>query len=429
MHKKTITIVGSPAAATSSSLVEQALALWGAKRPECVQLSLDDIINDESLLLGSGVVWVILEQEQTPGLFALLAMLQERHVPAMITHPTLDRPAGALFDEGVVAAPLDTPPAALAAILRTQWAQAGVLTSLRAELHMLQAHHGGLCEQIGKIDEELRLAAQIQREYLPPSLPEVGKVEFKVFFRPAGYVSGDIYDVIRLDEHHVGFFVADAVGHGVPAALMTMYIKRCLHTKEFDPSQPGGYRIVPPDEALERLNRDMVQQHGNGKVRFATACYGVLNCDTLQLSVARAGHPFPLLLHTDGTTETLSPDGGMLGIFPDEKYELQTVALHSGDRLLLYSDGFEVAFAEAHPLEGKARLANMQYAHEFKRLANGPLDDGLDELITCLNHQAGSLNQRDDLTVVCIGVKAHSRMGKNGGAHTGENLTDGSAAA
>ena len=57
-------------------------------------------------------------------------------------------------------------------------------------------------------------------------------MHFHTLFRPAGYVSGDLYDVARLDERRIGFYVADAVGHGMPAALLTMFIKHALVTKE-----------------------------------------------------------------------------------------------------------------------------------------------------------------------------------------------------
>ena len=100
---------------------------------------------------------------------------------------------------------------------------------------------------------------------------------------------------MRLDQDHVGFFLADAAGHGVPAALMTMYIKRALHAKEEDEHLPNGYRIVPANEAIGRLNDDMVRQQ-TGKTGLATACYGVCNCRTLEMTLARAGHPFPMLL-------------------------------------------------------------------------------------------------------------------------------------
>src|SRR5947207_11229487 len=99
-----------------------------------------------------------------------------------------------------------------------------------------------------RLDEELRLAARVQQDFLPKSLPSVGDVRFQYLFRPAGHVSGDLYDVMRLDETHVGFYMADAVGHGMPAALLTMFLKQALTTKEIF---PGGYRLLPPNHHAE----------------------------------------------------------------------------------------------------------------------------------------------------------------------------------
>jgi hypothetical protein len=113
---------------------------------------------------------------------------------------------------------------------------------LRAELSLSQRCSGGLEGEILRMHEELQLAAMIQRELLPRELPEVHGVTFGTLWRPANYVSGDIFDVCRLDEDHVGVFLTDAVGHGVPAALMTMVISRSLMMRE-----PVGdsYRISP----------------------------------------------------------------------------------------------------------------------------------------------------------------------------------------
>ncbi len=115
------------------------------------------------------------------------------------------------------------------------------IDALRGELDQHHRRDRALHGQMDRLDEEMRLAARLQRDFLPKTLPEVGRVRFRALFRPAGYVSGDLYDVQRLDEDHVGFYLADAVGHGMPAALLTMFLKRALTTKEIT---PGGYRLL-----------------------------------------------------------------------------------------------------------------------------------------------------------------------------------------
>src|SRR4051812_15350216 len=191
-----------------------------------------------------------------------------------------------------------------------------------------------------RLDEELRLAARIQQDFLPKLLPQVGPVHFHTLFRPAGYVSGDLYDVIRLDENHVGFFICDAVGHGMPAALLTMFIKRALVTKEILPS---GYRLLAPPETLAVLNQSLVDQNLS-QATYATALYGIINTQTLEVTFSKGGHPSPALLRGDGRMEFPDAVGALLGIFPDEQFAVTKLQLSPGDRLFIYSDGVEVGF-------------------------------------------------------------------------------------
>jgi phosphoserine phosphatase RsbU/P len=192
-----------------------------------------------------------------------------------------------------------------------------------------------------RLDEELRLAARLQQDFLPKSLPQVGPVRFHTLFRPAGYVSGDLYDVMRLDECHVGFYMADAVGHGMPAALLTMFLKNALATKQII---PGGYRLVAPSETMEKLNATLVAQNLS-HATFATAIYGVIDTRTLELTFSRGGHPAPLLMRGE-ELQTLQVEGSLLGIFPEEKFSQTTVQLQPNDRLIVFSDGMEGAFTD-----------------------------------------------------------------------------------
>src|SRR5438445_131724 len=137
--------------------------------------------------------------------------------------------------------------------------------SALADLRRLLAGGGSEVNRINKrlqqayqqIDQELELAQRIQASFLPQTLPQVPHVRFAVHYLLCGRVGGDFYDVFRLDERHVGFYVADAMGHGVPASLLTIFVKKGVKTKEVFGRQ---YRLVPPGEVLQRLNKDMIDQ-------------------------------------------------------------------------------------------------------------------------------------------------------------------------
>jgi len=402
--------------------VTKVLSHWcGDDRPRVECASLDEVLADPSMLASVEAAWLLLDRPAAGQLFEIVGELQERQVPTLLTRPNGSERLGQPHQEGVIACPPGTDPAQACVVLQTLIGQAPVVATLRRERRLLQAQNVGLCEQIGKLDEELRMAAQLQREFLPHELPEIDGASFHVLYRPAGYVSGDIYDAVRLDENHLGFFVADAVGHGVPAALMTIYIKRSLRNKRIDPNAEKGYTLMTPGEALARLNADMIA-HQSGKVRFATACYGVLDTRTLQLTIARAGHPFPMLLRGEEEVQTLEPEGGLLGVFPDEVFEEEVVQLQPGDRLLLYSDGFECAFPDDElGSNGKRKVANENYAQEFLDLGNGDPSTAIKRLENKLDTQAGSLNQKDDLTVVCLSLSqdAGAQTGEGGAAQAG----------
>jgi sigma-B regulation protein RsbU (phosphoserine phosphatase) len=203
---------------------------------------------------------------------------------------------------------------------------------------------------------------------------------------------------MRLDEDHIGVFLADVAGHGVPAALMTMVICRSLVTKETD---AHDYRLVPPAEVLERLNLDLRRR--NKHIRFATAVYALVDCRRRVMTLAGAGHPPPLLLRAGAPARELATDGGLLGVFEDESYEQIEVPLECGDRVLFYSDGFEQAFPHRASNAYERKMPTDRYREEFQRLESCRTAT---EMVSCieerLDDQRGSLHQIDDLTLLCL---------------------------
>ena len=191
-----------------------------------------------------------------------------------------------------------------------------VVRSLQREIRAFQRLDTRLTGQFNEIDEEMRLASRIQQDFLPKTLPAVGPARFATLYRPASWVSGDLYDVFRLDETHVGFYIADAVGHGMPAALLTMFIKRSMETKQID---PNGYRLLGPEETMRSLNGALLEA-SLAADQFTTAVYALLDLTTLKLQLARGGHPHPIWLHHDGTTSEPEAEGGLLGVFPETRF-------------------------------------------------------------------------------------------------------------
>lgn len=277
--------------------------------------------------------------------------------------------------------------------LRGVLACAAALRESRRELSLLNRVVGSMRGELEERSEELQLAALVQRDFLPLPLPPLHGVRVATFYRPLAQVSGDVYHLEQVDDDSISVFLADAVGHGIPAALLGMAVCRSLETTE---RVHGKVRVLGPGETLVRANRRLIE-HQRGTTRFATAVAGLLDCRTRRLRLAVAGHPPAILLRPGHEPKPIEIDGGLLGVFPDETYEELALELEPNDRLLLYSDGFEQAFFEG----GSAR-----HVDEFGKLA-GVLDAEqlVEEIAARIDAQSGSLHQADDLTLLCISAE------------------------
>ncbi|MCC7146690.1 MAG: serine/threonine-protein phosphatase [Phycisphaeraceae bacterium] len=415
MGRNALLLIGSSPAALNQDYVEKSIQRWvkDAVRPPIVPLSMERVLGDPLLLNQAGAAWIILDGQADSPAENVIGLLAEKRVPMMLSLPEdLATQDAWQFEEAVFLTPPPYGPETLSACLNMLWHQNQASQPLLREMEMLGAQHNGACAQIHKMDEEMRLAAQLQRELLPPTPPVVHGIEFVTLFRPASYVSGDVYDLVSLGDDCVGIFLADAVGHGVPAAMMTVFILQAFRASTQEGIRPGQAqptdgRTLSPGEAMFRINRQLIGQH-SGKIRTATALYAVLDCRTHRLSLARAGHPAPLLLKPDGTVQSLEVDGPLLGVFVEAHFDSLQCQLHDGDRLLFYSDGFELAFPKIDDGSGQRKFFNPQFLEEFDDLIQGNPQQALEKLAGKLDQQIGSLNQIDDLTALMVGVHAQA---------------------
>lgn len=346
-----------------------------------------------------GVVLLASSRAKQPTLVRPLTELDESHVPVLALLNGAPEPGGVFEHASVLIEDRNTNGSVLCARLHDMMHRQREVNRLRREVAMSRVWHGGLGDEVARMHDELQLAASAQRELLPQDLPHLHEVSVATLWRPAQYVSGDIYDVTQLDDDHIGLFLADAVGHGVSAALMTMVITQSLTTRVHERS---GWRILDPAEVLTRLNDQLIGRRIHPS-RFATAVYAVVDCRERRMAIASAGHPPALLVRTDGRSETLATSGGLLGVFENEEYEQIELPLGLGERLLLYSDGFEQAFPDPAASGDRPPKRSNLYREEFRKLADAKDPQEMIETISRrLDLQSGSLHQPDDLTLLCL---------------------------
>ena len=133
--------------------------------------------------------------------------------------------------------------------------------------------------------------------------------------------------------------------------------------------------------------------------QFATCCYGLLNTKTLQLTYARAGHPYPIIIRPGKEPEQLEIRGSLLGIFEQAEYIQGTVQLQPGDKLLLYSDGAE-PFIGRFDDQGRFGFDN-----EFCNIKDSPITEMIDSLNSVLQNQTIVPTEVDDITVIGLEIR------------------------
>lgn len=317
----------------------------------------------------------------------VLARLRDAPVPVLALTSRLPREKRiALYRAGVLAflSP-DEDPEELTARLTS------LLTSKRTAANALKR----LRDHTRHLDEQLRLAQRLQMDFLPRRMPTMRRARIAARLEAASWVAGDFYDVFRLDEQHVGFYVADAVGHGIPAALLTVFVKKSLQTKRID---GRDYELIPPEESLRLLNADLLSAELQ-ETPFITMVYGVYNEVTRECRYARAGHPKPLILSPKGTLSTLEGEGPLLGIFGDAEFEPCRRTLEPGERFFLYTDGAERVTA-GNNSDPDALMEVIRSA------ALLPVEAMLDAILDAVHAATGGDHLADDITLVAIELEA-----------------------
>ncbi len=182
------------------------------------------------------------------------------------------------------------------------------------------------------LDQQMKLASEIQKSFLPQVFPddEAGRFEVHAFTRSAQEVGGDLFSFEQLPGGRIGVALGDVSGKGVPAAI---YMARVV--SEFRMLCAGG---APPHEVLTALNAALSRGKMHGM--FVTFVYGILDPETGRFQMANAGHLPPVLLGENGDAQWMGPaTGPPLGMIPRTEYAEEILEMKPSDTLMFYSDG------------------------------------------------------------------------------------------
>ena len=216
-----------------------------------------------------------------------------------------------------------------------------------------------------RLDDELRIARDIQQSLLPVRAPAVAGIDLAAICEPAREVGGDYYDFFELGARQLGVLMADVSGKGTSAALYMAELKGLMLSLTRS--------VRSPRQLLIEANRLLAAHLDNRS--FITMTYAIIDLDAGTLTCARAGHT-PLVVVSKGTSHVLAPEGMVVGLrLPgaserfEELLEEHTRPIGPGDVIVLYTDGITEAMNAQGDLYGDAALAEAIWR---ARRARGP---------------------------------------------------------
>jgi phosphoserine phosphatase RsbU/P len=242
-----------------------------------------------------------------------------------------------------------------------------------------------------KLERDLRVARQIQRSLLPANVPQVVGLDFAVHYEPAYQIGGDFYDFIWHDPSHLGLAVGDVAGKAISAALYMARLTSELRSRAAIARTPA--------RLLRRVNQEISQLGDDGM--FATLVYCIYDLENRSLVFTNAGHCVPLLRRGDRVFPLQAERAHTppLGVTPELEAGEARVQLHSGDMLIMVSDGILEARDSRGNDYGLSRLSRRI------RTARGAVADVIKSILADIDSHCGDQGQQgDDMTIVAMSI-------------------------
>ena len=267
------------------------------------------------------------------------------------------------------------------------------LKKLVQESLVREREQARMATEIARRSKEMEEARLFQMSMLPSRLPDDPDLDVAVFMRTAAEVGGDYYDFLQTDDGTLTLAVGDATGHGLAAGTMVAATKSLFNILATDPD---------PSRIMALASRAL-KAMGLRKMFMALT---IAHFKDRRMKIATAGMPRALIVHRDGTMETLQLKGIPLGGVLDFPYEQKEILLQPGDALLFMSDGYGERFNKDRQMFGFPRAGEV-----FAEVADRPAGEIIKHMVDQGDDWAGDRAPDDDITLVVIKVRDRSGQG------------------
>jgi len=244
-------------------------------------------------------------------------------------------------------------------------------------------------KQYRRLQKELEMARILQHSILPNKKIKFRGLDISHKYLPCSELGGDFYSITSLDENKIGFFIADVLGHGVQASLVTMILKTLFDGQ--------AVKTINPSEILKDINYNLYTLLNNS-VSFATACYLIADVDRQTIHYSTAGHPPGFLIRKgNGEITEIKTRGSVIGAFGEMDLESCETQMNPGDTVFLYTDGLAEVFNDSEDEFGLHVLPDL-----LKESRNDTPEQIIENVLLNLKEFSGKDSYEDDINIICF---------------------------
>lgn len=241
-------------------------------------------------------------------------------------------------------------------------------------------------QQLLKLEEEYRMAKEIQLNILPKQIPEISGYDIFALNIPAREVGGDYYDFIKIPGNKIALCLGDITGKGLPAAMLMANLQATLR----------GQALTQKNLSDNIKNSNLLLFNSTAENRFATLFYCELDFINHTITYCNAGHDAPISIFQNKISR-LTEGGLLLGSFDFAEFEQVSKLIEPGELLLIYSDGVTEAMNNTNEEFGEEKLLSI-----LKSNVNLTAKELIDKIVSEVKTHSSKVEQSDDITLMVI---------------------------